>query len=55
MPTAKEDDGLVAITIRKDDLVANGEDHGFGRHAKGDKVRVTPEQAKALIDLDYAE
>ena len=55
MPTAKEDDGLVEITIRKDDLVSNGEDHGYGRYAKGDKARVTPEQAKALRKIDYAD
>ena len=53
MPTAKDD--LIEITIRKDDLVANGLDHGFGRYAKGDKARVTAEQAKALRDLDYAD
>ena len=51
----KPDDGLVEITIRKDDIVANGEDHGFGRHAKGDKVRVAPETAKVLRDLDLAD
>ena len=51
----KSDDGLVEITIRKDDLVGNGEDNGFGRYAKGDKARVTAEQAKALRALDYAD
>lgn len=54
MPTEK-DDGLVEIMIRKPDLVSNGADHGFGRYAKGDKARVTAEQAKALRDLDYAD
>ena len=51
----KSDDGLVEITIRKADLVSNGEDNGYGRFAKGDKARVSPEAAKALQDLDYAE
>ena len=55
MATEKKSDGLVDITIRKDDLVGNGEDNGFGRFAKGDKARVSPEAAKVLIDLDYAE
>ena len=55
MPTAKDTDGLVEITIRKSDLVANDKDHGFGRYAKGDKARVTAEQAKVLRDLDYAD
>lgn len=51
----KPDDGLVEITVRKPDLVSNGKDNGYGRCAKGDKVRCTPEQAAELIALDYAE
>lgn len=55
MAEKPKDDGLVEITIRKDDLVSNGQDHGFGRYKKGDKARVSPEHAKALRDLDYAD
>ena len=55
MADLKPDDGLVEITIRKDDLVGNGENDGFGRHKKGDVTRVSPEAAKALRDLDYAD
>jgi hypothetical protein len=51
----KPDDGLVEITIRKDGIVANGADDGFGRYAKGDTARVTAEAAKALRDLDLAD
>ena len=51
----KPDDGLVEVTVRKPDLVSNGKDDGYGRHAKGDKLRCTPEQAAALIALDVAE
>lgn len=55
MPPKNDDDGLIEVTIRKDDLVSNGADNGFGRYAKGDKARVTPEQAKELIDRDLAD
>ena len=55
MPAEKKDDGLIEITIRKDDMVGNGEQDGFGRAAKGDKLRVSAEHAKALRDLDLAD
>ena len=51
----KPDDGLVEVTVRKPDLVSNGNENGYGRCAKGDRLRCTPEQAAALIELDVAE
>ena len=55
MPTAKEEDGLVEVTIRKADLVSDGAEVCNSYYPKGAVVRVTPEQAEALRDRDYAD